>query len=69
MVNIFRYFTELRGFYMYFNTINRKIHIGQKIYFKRDHNNNYNSYNKFAAACKILLKGRIGAVTIRHIPR
>ena len=47
------------------NMGNWKPHIGQKIFLKRVHNNNY---NKLAAA-KTLLKGRIGAVTVGHIPR
>ena len=66
MANAFEYFTGLRGFGVYSNTVNWKPHIGQKISFKREYKNNY---DKFAVASKTLLKGRIGAVTIGHIPR
>ena len=66
MANIFAYFTGLRGFHVYSNTMNWKPHIGQKIFFKHEHNNRY---DKFTVAGKTLLKGRIGAVTVGHIPR
>ena len=66
IANTFEYFTGLKGFHVYSNTVNYKPHIGQKISFKREHNNNY---DKFAVARKTLLKGIIGAVTVRHIPR
>ena len=66
MANTFEYFTGLRGFHVYSSTVNWKPHIGQKISFKRKHSNNY---GKFAVAGKTLLKGRIGAVTVGHIPR
>ena len=46
--------------------VNWKLHIGQKISFKREHDNNY---NKFAVAGKTLLKERIGAITVENIPR
>ena len=59
MTNIFEYFTGLRGFHVYSNTMNWKPHIGQKISFKQEHNNRY---DKFTVAGKTLLKGRIGAV-------
>ena len=51
---------------MYSNTVNWKPNIGQKIFFKRKHNNNYDN---FAVTSKTLLKGRIRAVTVGHIPR
>ena len=54
MANTFEYFTGLKGFYVYSNTVNCKPHIGQKISFKLEHNNNY---NKFAVAGRIFLKG------------
>ena len=66
MANTLYYFTGLRRFHAYSNTVNWKHHIGQKIFFKREHNNNY---DKFAVAGKTLLKVRIGAVTVGDIPR
>ena len=56
MANTLYYFTGLRRFHAYSNTVNWKHHIGQKIFFKREHNNNY---DKFAVAGKTLLKVRI----------
>ena len=50
------------------NKGNWKPHIGQKIFLKRVHNNNYNKLAA-AAAAKTLLKGRIRVVTVGHIPR
>lgn len=66
MADIFEYFTGLRGFHVYSNTVNWKPHIGQKVSFKREHNN---TYDRFAVAGTTLLEGRIGAVTVGHIPR
>ena len=66
MASTFENFTALRGFHIYSNTVNWKPSIGQKISFKREHNNNY---DKFAVACKTLFKGQIGAVTVGYIPR
>ena len=52
------------------NKGNWKPHIGQKIFLKRVHNNNYNKLAAAAAAAaKTLLKGRIRVVTVGHIPR
>ena len=51
---------------MYSNTLNWKPHIRQKISFKLEHNKNY---DKFAVADKTLLKARIVAVTVGHVPR
>ena len=56
----------LRGFHVYSNTLSWKPHIGQTISFKREHNKNY---DKFVVADKSLLKGRIVAVTVEHVPR
>ena len=66
MSNLFEYFTALRGFHVHSNTVNSKSHIGHKISFKREHINNY---DKFAITGKTLLKGRIWAITVGHIPR
>ena len=63
--NTFEYFTGLRGFHVY-PMVNWKLRIGQKISFKREHDNNY---NKFAVTGKTLLKGRIGAITVENISR
>ena len=60
MANTFEYFTGLRGFHVYFNMVNWKPNIEQKILFKHKHNDNY---DKFTVAHKTLLKRRIGAVT------
>ena len=62
MAKTFEYFTGLRGFHVCSNTVNWKPHIGQKITFKREHNNS----DKFAVAGTTFLKGRIGAATVGH---
>ena len=55
MVNTLEYFTGLRGFYVYSTKGKWKPHIGQKFFFKRKHNNNY---DKITVAGKTLLKGQ-----------
>lgn len=62
----FEFFTALRGFHVYCNTVNWEPYVGQKISFKREHNN---KYDKFAVAGQALLRGRLGEITVGHIPR
>ena len=50
MAKAFEYFTRLRAFHVYSNTVNWKPRIGPRISFKCKHNN----YDKFAVAGKTL---------------
>ena len=62
----YEFFTGLRGFHVYSNTVNRRPYVGQKITFKREHNN---PHDRFAVAGKTMLKGKIAPVTVGHVPR
>ena len=43
-----------------------KLYVGQKITFKREHNN---PYDKFAVTGKVMMKGKIGLIVVGHLPR
>ena len=43
-----------------------KPYVGQKITFKREHNN---PYDKFAVTGKVMMKGKIGLIVVGHLPR
>ena len=66
MANNFEFYTGLRGFHVYSNTLSWKPYVGQKITFKREHNN---PYHKSAVAGKVTLKGKIGLIVVGHVPR
>jgi hypothetical protein len=66
MTETFEFLTGLRGFHVYCNTVNWVPYTGQNISFKREHNN---KHDNFAVAGKTLLKGRIGPITVGHVPR
>ena len=58
MANNFEFYTGLRGYHAYSsNPVSWKPYVGQKITFRREHNN---PYDKSAAAGKVTLKGKIG---------
>ena len=61
MTNHFEFFTDLRGFRVYSNTVNWKPCKGQKVVFKGE---NKNPYNKFAITRKNLLKGKTGLLLV-----
>ena len=50
MVDNFEFYTGLRGYHAYSNTVSWKPYVGHKIKFKREHNN---PYDKFAVAGKV----------------
>ena len=62
----FEFHTGLRGFHVYSNTINSRPYVGQKLTFKREHDNRH---DKFAVAGKTMVKGKIGLIIVGHIPR
>ena len=66
MASNFEFYTGLRGYHVYSNTGRWKPYVGQKITFKREHNN---PYDKFAAAGKVTMKGKIGLIVVGHVPR
>ena len=66
MAQSYEFFTALRGFHVYSNTVNWRLYVGQKITFKREHNN---PHDRFAVAGKTRLKGKIALVTVGHVPR
>ena len=66
MEHHFEFFTALRGFHLYSNTINWKLCNWHKLTFKGEHKN---PYNKFAVAGKTLLKGKTKLIIVRHVPR
>ena len=66
MAKKFEFYTVLRGYRVYSNILSWKPYVGQKITFKREHNN---SYNKFAVTGKVTMKGKIGLIVAGHVPR
>ena len=40
--------------------------MGQKVIFKREHNN---PHDKFAVSGKVTMKGKIGLIVVGHVPR
>ena len=66
MAQSYEFFTALRGFHVYSNTVNWRQYVGQKITFKREHNN---PHDRFVVAAKTMLKGKIASVTVDHVPR
>ena len=59
MANNFEFYTGLRRYHVYSNTINPKTYVGQKITIKRE----------FAVAGKVTMKGKIGLIVAGHVPR
>ena len=66
MADKFQFFTALRGFHVYSNTVNWVPYKGQNIIFKREYNN---KHDRFAVAGRTPLKGHIGPITVGHVPR
>ena len=56
----------MREYHVYSNTVSWKPYVGQKITFKREHNN---PYNKFAVAGKVTVKGKAGLIAVGHVLR
>ena len=66
MADTFEFFTGLRGFRVYCNTVNWVPYVGQNIIFKCEYNN---KHDRFSVAGKTPLKGRITPITVGHVPR
>ena len=66
MTDTSEFFTGLRGFHVYYNTVNWVLYFGQNIIFKCEYNS---KHDRCAVAGKTLLKGRIAPITVRHVPR
>ena len=66
MTNNFEFYTGLRGYHVYSNTVSWKLYVAQKITFRREHNN---PYDKFAVAGKVTKEGKIGLIVVGNVPR
>ena len=66
MANNFEFYTGLRGYHVYSNTVGWKPYVQEKIILKRKHKN---PHDKFAVAGKVTMKGKIGLIVIGHVPR
>ena len=62
----FEFYSGLRGYHVYSNTVNWKPYIKEKISLKREHNN---EHYKYAVAGRVTMEGRLGWITVGHIPR
>ena len=65
MTNNFEFYTGLRGYHVYSNTVGWKSYVQEKIILKREHKN---SYDKFAVAGKVTMKGKIDLIVVGHVP-
>ena len=66
MANNFEFYTGLRGYHVYSNTVGWKPYVQEKIILKREHKN---PHDKFAVAGKVTMKGKIGLIVVGHVPR
>ena len=66
MANNFEFYTGLKGYHVCSNAVSWKPYVGQKITFKREHNN---LYHKFAVAGKVTMKEKIELIVARHASR
>ena len=66
MANNFEFYTALRGYHVYSNTVGWKPYVQEKIILKREHKN---PCDKFAVAGKVTMKGKIGLIVVGHVPR
>ena len=66
MANNFEFYTGLRGYHVYSNTVGWKPYVQHKIMLKREHKN---PHNKFAVAGKVTMNGKIGLIVVGHVPR
>ena len=64
--DFFNFKMGLRGFHFYKETENRHPYTGQTIHFRREINN---EADRFAVAGLVRLDGRVGRVTVGHVPR
>ena len=66
MLHHYEFCSGLRRYHVYSNTVSWKPYVGQKITFKKEHNN---PYDKFSVAGKVAMKGKVGLIVVGHIPR
>ena len=66
MANNFEFYTGLRGYHVYSNTVGWKPYVQEKIILKREHKN---PHDKFAVAGKVMMNGKIGLIVIGHVLR
>ena len=62
----YQFTTSLRGFHVYYNTVNWEPCIGQKLPFNCECNN---PHNKFAVCGKTILPGKLLNSVVGHVPR
>ena len=55
MSNKFEFYSGLRGYHVYHNTVNWKPYVKEKTALKREHNN---EHGKFAVAGRVAMRGR-----------
>ena len=66
MANNFEFYTGLRGYHVYSNTVDWKPYVQEKIILKRELKN---PRDKFAVAGKVAMKGKIGLIVAGYVPR
>ena len=66
MANNFELYTGLRGYHVYSNTVGWKSYVQEKIIIKGEHRN---PHDKYAVACKVTIKGKIGLIVVGHLSR
>ena len=66
MTDTIEFFTGLRVFHVYCNTVSWDPYVEQNIIFKREYNN---KHGRFAVAGNTLLKGCIAPIIVGHVPR
>ena len=61
MSNKFEFYSGLRGYHVYHNTVNWKPYVKEKITLKREHNN---EHDKFAVAGRVTMRGRFSGLLL-----
>ena len=62
----YQFTTALRGFHVYYNTVNWKPFVGQKVTFICERNN---PHDNFAVCGKTILPGKLVNSVVGHVPR
>ena len=57
------FYSGLRGFHVYHNTVNWKPYVKEKITLKRELDN---KHNKFAVAGRVTMRGKFGWIVVGH---
>ena len=66
VTHCYQFTTALRGFHVYYNTVNWKPFVGQKLTFNCERNN---PHDKFAVCGKTILPGKLVNSVVGHVPR